>query len=83
MRKLGNVPLKIMILSFFAIPCLGQKNEDTVFQKDGEIIVGTIVEDNHPSTLKIKIDSQGVLLLNYSDIQKVSRVPKSGQNKHP
>lgn len=77
MLNVSYLLLSMVVVAFLVIPCLGQKNQDTVFQKDGEIIVGHIFEDNHGSNLKIRIDSQGVLLLNYNSIQKINRVPKS------
>jgi len=52
-------------------PALGRQNQDTVYQKNGEIIVGTIIEDSPGTSLRIKLINNNVWLLYYRQIEVV------------
>ena len=71
------MPLSRYFLCFVALssclvfPALGRQNQDTVYQKNGEIIVGTIIEDSPGNSLRIKLINNNVWLLYYRQIEVV------------
>ncbi len=60
-------------------PSAAQQKNDLVYQKDGEIIQGTILYDNPGSSLKIRVDNNSVWTLYYSNIIKIKRAEAISQ----
>ena len=73
----------MMLLACLAVPSAGQQMQDTVYQKDGEIIAGSIIEDNPAfpeANLKIRVGSHTVWVLYYSNIAKIKGATQGGQS---
>ncbi len=45
---------------------------DSIHLKDGSIITGTILEINHPKSIKIELEGKRILLIEYDKIEKVT-----------
>ena len=69
-----------VMFALLVVPSAGQQKQDTIYQKDGKIIIGTIVEDIPNSTIKIRVDIHSIWTLYYSDIEKIAHAPAGGQS---
>jgi hypothetical protein len=83
MPQLGFSLSIMVLLACLVIPSAGQQKQDTVYQKDGEIIAGSIIEDNPgfpEANLKIRVSPHSVWVLYYSNIAKIEGATQGGQS---
>jgi hypothetical protein len=63
----------MLFVAGLALSSSAQQGQDTIIQKDGEVIAGTITEDNPGSMMKIRVGPHTTWTLYYSNIQKIQR----------
>lgn len=83
MLQLRRVLTGIVLLAGLAIPSAAQQKNDVVYQKDGEIIQGTIISDNPGSSLRIRVNGNSVWVIYYSNIDKIERAAAVNQAAPP
>jgi hypothetical protein len=81
-KKLNYAAASIILLAFLVTTAAAQ--QDTIYLKNGGLIVGTIIEDNpgsntSTSSLKIRVASTGYWIVYYSYIEKISGSSKTGR----
>jgi hypothetical protein len=83
MFQVRRVLAGMILLAGIVIPSAAQQKNDVVYQKDGEIIQGTIISDNPGSSLRIRVNGNSVWVIYYSNIDKIDRAVAAGQAVAP
>jgi hypothetical protein len=72
MKYVINIIVFVISLQIFTVLSYAQQNEDVIYLKNGSIIHGTILEQIHGESVKIKTNDDNLFVFKMSEVLKIT-----------